>query len=146
MIEAPIRAESFQAVGIGAWIRHRRSGTMSRVPRPRAWLTLLAFVLGFVLTLGAFAPGADAQPFRPRGRSAALIKVAPRKATPPAAAPAKTPTRTAVTAPSTAPRKTPAATPARPAVAKKAPPRKKAKSGDDDEDVVVVDDDEDEDE
>ena len=117
---------------------------MSRVSRPRAPLTLLTlalgFVLGFVLVPGAVAPSAEAQAFRPRGRSAALTKVAPRKATTPpstaAADSAKTPTRAAATAP--APRKAPAA---RPAVAKKAPVKKKKPKSADDDDVVVVDDD-----
>ncbi len=123
---------------------------MSPVSRPRAPLTLLALVLGFVLGLAlvpdAVVPSAEAQAFRPRGRSAALTKVAPRKTTTaastPAAEPAKTPARPAVTP---APRKAPAATPAKPVVAKKTKAKKKAKA-DDDEDVVVVDDEEDEDE
>jgi hypothetical protein len=108
---------------------------MTAVPRPRAWLTLLTFVL----MLGAFAHRADAQAFRPRSRTGIA------KATPKATAvdapttPRKAPTRTAATTPPT--RKATAAKPA----AKKKPPAKKKPRADDDEDVVVVDDDEDED-
>jgi hypothetical protein len=145
VIGAPLEAKLFREVGIESWKVSGRDGTMSRVSRPRAPLTLLALALGFVLGLvlvpGAIAPSAEAQAFRPRGRSAALTKVAPQKAPPPAstaaADSAKTPTRTATTAP--APRKAPAA---KPVAAKKAPAKKKPKTADDD-DVVVVDDDDD---
>jgi hypothetical protein len=101
-----------------------------RVPQPRAWLTLLAFVLA----LGVLADRADAQAFKPRSRNGIAAKRGPT--TPVAAA---TPTRTAVTTPAPAPRKAPAAAPApAKAVAKKAPAKKKS-SDDDDDDVVVTD-------
>jgi len=106
------------------------------VPRPRAWLTLLAFVLA----LGVSAHRADAQAFKPRGKGGAAAKPgaakkAPVVATTPAAAPAKPSARPAAPAP--APRK--AAAPTKPVVAKKAPAKKKGADGDDD-DVVIVDD------
>jgi hypothetical protein len=103
-----------------------------RVPHPRAWLTLLAFVLA----LGALADRADAQAFKPRSRNGIAAKRGP---TTPAAATAKTPARTAVTTPAPAPRKAPAAAtaPAKPPAAKK-PPKKKAGGDDDDDDEVVV--------
>jgi hypothetical protein len=107
-----------------------------RVSRPRAWLTLVAFVL----VLGAAADRADAQAFRPRGRGGAAAKLtpAPRRPTP-----VTTGARTVIAAPAPAARKAPAAAAARPAAAAKKAPAKKKKGGDDDDDVVVVDDDDD---
>ena len=101
-----------------------------RVPTPRAWLTLLAFVLA----LGVLADRADAQAFKPRSRNGIAAKRGPTPAAAPA--PAKTPTRTAVTTPATAPRKAPAAAPA---PAKPAAKKPKKPAADDDDEVVVTD-------
>lgn len=109
-----------------------------RVPRPRAWLTLLALGLAFLLVLGAFARTADAQAFKPRSRNgiaAKGLKKAPATAT--AAAPAGTPATAPAKAP---PKKAPAAAPtaaAKPGPAKK--PAKKKSKGDDDDEVTVTD-------
>src|SRR6185436_18323997 len=83
-----------------------------RVPRTRAWLTMLACGLAFVLALGARAHRADAQAFKPRGKTGAVAKTAPAAKKPGAATtttaakPAATPTRTTGIA-----KKPPAATP-----------------------------------
>jgi hypothetical protein len=109
---------------------------MDAVPRPRAWLVLLAFVLA----LGAFAQHADAQAFRPRSRNG-LPKRGPIAAVTATAAAPATPVAAAAKTPVPAARK--AAVPARPVAAKKAT-TKKGKGGDDDDVVVVDDEDEDE--
>ncbi len=135
MTAIPRRAESFHEIEIGPVDLARRRWHDVRVPRPRTWLTLLAFVLA----LGAFAHRADAQAFKPRSKTgipkrpaAATTTAAATPATTPAAPAAKPPARTA---PAATPRKAP-----RPVAAKKGA----AKKGGDDDDVIVVDDADDE--
>jgi hypothetical protein len=111
------------------------------VPRPRAWLTLLALGLALLLVLGAFARPADAQAFKPRSRNglaAKGLKKGPPTATAAAPAPAGTP---AAAPPKAPPKKAPAAAPtaaAKPGPAKK-PAKKKSKGDDDDDEVTVTD-------